>query len=39
MLEEFYSRNAFKQDVWEWVDDHEYHDASAPEDEMKWMAK
>ncbi|KAF1969800.1 hypothetical protein BU23DRAFT_539186 [Bimuria novae-zelandiae CBS 107.79] len=39
ILHEFYSKNADKQDAYEWLMDHKYEDAIAPENEEKWMAR
>jgi hypothetical protein len=38
LLERFYSKHAIKQDLDEWLANHEYSDAIAPENENEWMA-
>lgn len=38
ILECFYSKHAIKQDLDEWLTNHEYADAIAPENENGWMA-
>ncbi|KAF1954678.1 hypothetical protein CC80DRAFT_449014 [Byssothecium circinans] len=39
ILDEFYSKNAIKQDADEWLMDHNYEDAIAGEKEEEWMAR
>ncbi|KAF1916857.1 hypothetical protein BDU57DRAFT_447727 [Ampelomyces quisqualis] len=38
ILGSFYSKHAIKQDLDEWLTNHEYANAIAPEDENRWMA-